>query len=135
DDDVYRLERHVYPVVGNVPLVEFTLEHAEDILSQMPRKLSATSRRHVAQLVHRVLRLAAYPCRLIQNNPIPRGFLPKPAKSKAMTYLYPDEDSKLMARVDIPLVYRLAYGLLAREGLRSSELALLALGDVDLERG
>lgn len=35
----------------------------------------------------------------------------------------------------VPLIERLLYGILAREGLRVSELLSLTWGDVDLERG
>ena len=136
-DDKWRLEKHVYPVAGNVRLDAFTLDDAERVLRKMPAALSSTSRRHVAQLMHHVLSLAVFPARLIPSNPLPRGFLPHPDKSKAMAYLYPDEDGKLLATAPsvVPLCYRILYGFLDREGLRSSEAASLTWSDLDLKRG
>src|SRR5262249_19675695 len=76
-----------------------------------------------------------YPCRIIPRSPLPPGFLPRLRGEKALEYLYPDEDAKLLARKDVPLPYRVAYGILAREGMRSGELSRLTFGDLDLERG
>jgi len=111
------------------------LEHAEKILRDLPASLQPASRRHVAQLLHRVLSLATYPARILKVSPIPRGFLPRAAKGKALAYLYPDEDARLMGCRDVPLGCRVLYGVLAREGMRSGEAKALTWGDVDLERG
>jgi integrase len=92
-------------------------------------------RRQVAQVMHRVLALAVYPMRLISANPLPRGWLPSPGNSKALTFLYPDEDAKLLGCTDVPLAHRLFYGFLAREGMRKSEALALSWRDVDRVRG
>lgn len=134
-DDIYRLNAHVYDVVGDVPLREFTARHAELVMRSLPPDLAPASRRHVAQLISRVLRLAAYPAGILERSPIPLGFLPRPAGLKADAFLYPSEDRALLAHVGIPLVHRLFYGFLDREGPRTSEAGLLTWGDVDLERG
>jgi len=135
DDDLSRLERHVYPTAGDVLLSAFTIEHAEHVMAAMPATLSRSTRRHVAQLMHRVLGLAVYPMRIIAANPLPRGWLPSSGTSKAMTFLYPEEDAALMRCTDIPLAHRVFYGVLAREGLRKSEALALTWGNVDLVRG
>lgn len=102
----------------------------------MPPERSAATRRHVAQIMHRLLTLAAFPARLIPVSPLPRGWLPLlPAEEKAKVFLYPDEDAALMACREVPLVSRVLYGLMAREGLRESEALDLEWGDLDLERG
>lgn len=134
-DDGWRLEKHVYPLVENVALTNFTLDDAQEVLRNLSPKLSSASRRHIAQLMARVLKLAAYPCRIIPRSPIPVGFLPRIRGEKALEYLYPDEDAKLLGCKNIPLVYRMLYGILAREGMRSGELARLTFADLDLERG
>jgi len=97
--------------------------------------LSAATRRHVAQLMTRLLSLAVFPLRLLKANPLPRGFLPKPGPTKALAWLYPDEDRSVLGCADVPLCWRVLYGFLEREGPRSSEAIGLALNDVDLERG
>lgn len=134
-DDEWRLGRHVYPIVETVPLAAFSLDHAEAVMRALPATLSAASRRHVAQLMHRILSLAVFPARIIKANPLPRGFLPKPGTQKAMSYVYPDEDQRLLRSAAVPLCYRVLYGLLAREGLRADEAASLTWEDLDLERG
>jgi len=135
EDDVYRLQAHVYPVVENVLLRSFTVEHAELVMRSLDAALSAGSRRQVAQLLHRVLSLAVYPARIIGASPIPAGFLPKLEAGKAQAWLYPEEEAQLLACADVPLIYRVLYGLLAREGMRRDEALRLAWVDIDLEHG
>lgn len=124
DDDRQRLRAYVYAVMGDVPLVQLVgapgLERADEVMSKLP-KLSSQTRRHVAQTMHRVFAMATYPARLIPASPLPKGWLPRVKSVQAQGYLYPDEDAKLLACGDVPLVYRLLYGFLAREGCRPSE--------------
>lgn len=135
NDDKCRLESHVYPIVGEVPLRLFKVEDAERVMAKLDPTLSVGSRRQVAQLLHRVLALAAYPARVIEASPIPEGFLPKPSASKAQAWLYPAEEASLLRCVEVPLLYRLLYGFLTREGMRRDEALSLTWNDVDLERG
>ncbi len=122
--------------LGDVPLDRFTLEHAERAMRQLPEaaKRPAT-RRHYGQGIYRLLALAVYPCRIIATNPLPRGFLPKQGKPPAFACLYPAEDAQLLACREVPLVRRMLYGVLAREGLRLGEAVALRWCDLDLERG
>ena len=76
-----------------------------------------------------------FPSRLIPVSPLPRGFLPQKSGEKALAYLYPDEDARLLACPDVPTAYRLWYGFLAREGLRVSEAGSLTWAEVDFEHG
>src|SRR5690606_25797759 len=92
ETDKTRLKHHILPHVKDVPLTRFTLDHADEGMRKQPTDRSPATRRHVAQVIHRVLRLAVYPCRIIKSSPIPSGWLPKPGKLKARTYLRPDED-------------------------------------------
>lgn len=142
DADEGRLRMYVYPIIGNRPMSDFEgpagLALAEQVLEALPPigpTFSRASRRQVMQAVNRLFVLAVYPAKLLPANPLPKGFLPKSDTSKAKSYVYPDEDAKLLACREIPLVKRLFYGLLAREGFRVSELLSLTLSDLDLERG
>ncbi len=141
DHDAQRLAKWIFPVAEHIPLHAFTIAHAQDILRRIPAEKSRATRRHVAQLMTRICNLAVYPCEHIDRSPLPRGFLPRIGKSKALAYLYPDEDRRLLACVGtadkpgVPFVERLFYGFLAREGLRSDEAQSLTWGHVDLERG
>jgi hypothetical protein len=116
--DGYRLDKHVLPVVGSVPLRSFTLAHAERVLERLPPTLSPASRRHVAQLVQRVLGLAVYPLKLRDASPIPRGWLPKKGTEKAKAALYPADEARLVSSPDVLLCERVLFGFLAREGMR-----------------
>ncbi|UQA59984.1 tyrosine-type recombinase/integrase [Polyangium aurulentum] len=135
DNDVSRLDRYVYPVAGDVPIDKFTLDHAELVMRGIPPERASATRRHVAQLLHRLCAMAVFPLRLIAASPLPRGFLPKVGPGKAKGWIYPDEDARLLASVEVPLAWRVFYGFLHREGLRRSEAARLTWRDFDLERG
>jgi integrase len=130
DEELLRL--YVLPHVRDLPIATFTLEDAEEVMAKLPAKLAAGTRRHVAQTMSRLLNLAVYPGKWIKASPIPRGWLPKPGEDKAKECLYPDEDKALIRCADVPLLRRLAYGFLAREGMRTDELARLTWADVDL---
>jgi integrase len=135
DDDARVVRKYVEPIIGELRVDDFTLDHAELVMASLPEHLSPSSRRHVAQLVRRVLGLAVYPGRMRRENPIPRGWLPKVKGTKAFTHLYPDEDRTLLGCADVPLIRRLFFGVLTREGLRRGELAALRWRDLDLAKG
>jgi len=130
-DDESKLRNYVYPVIGSFPVTEFEAERGlqlvEQVRDRLPSELSRATRRHVLQGVNRLLTLAVYPAKLLPANPLPKGFLPK-----AKAYLYPAEDRALLACGDVPLLHRMFYGLLVREGLRVSELLGLTWDGVDL---
>lgn len=138
------LEDHVYPVIGRTPVAAVTLGDCERVMANLPKlnphrsvptPMAVATRRHVAQVVHRLFGLAAYPMRLIAESPLPRGFLPKLGAPKPKQYLYPDEEAKLLACTQVPLLDRILYGVLSREGMRFSEAVGLGWDDLDLERG
>jgi integrase len=134
-DDVSRLTKHVYPLLGAKLIYTITLDHCEEVMRKLPADMSPLTRRNVGQAVVRLFNMAVYPLRLIERTPIPSGFLPKSRQPKALAYLYPDEDRRLMACTTVPLPYRLLWGFLAREGMREGEALALTFADLDLERG
>lgn len=121
--------------IGTVPIKAFKIADAKLAMAALPKGLSSATRRQYAQIIGRLLALAVYPLELIPASPLPRGFLPKVTRSKATAWLYPAEDAKLLACVAVPLVRRVFYGFLAREGTRSGEALALAWSDLDLKRG
>lgn len=133
--DIGILKLYVNPVVGHIPLVSFEQDHANSVMRLLPSSVGKARRRHVAQVIHRVLRLAAFPAKIIKVSPLPEGWLPKLGKGKALTYLFPDEDAKLLASRAVQIDYRVFYGLLDREGFRETEALDLAWSDLDLKRG
>jgi integrase len=69
------------------------------------------------------------------RNPLPKGFLPRASSNRAKSSIYPSEDLALLQCKKVSLVARVFFGILSREGLRTSEALQLTWGDVDLERG
>ncbi|WP_437966331.1 hypothetical protein WMF04_43135 [Sorangium sp. So ce260] len=49
----------------------------------LPGHLEDSSRQGIAKAIHRILALATYPARIIANNPLPRGWIPKAEDNKA----------------------------------------------------
>ncbi len=139
DAEILRL--YINDVIGGLPIDAVTLEHAERVMVGISRKvapsrkLAPATRRHVAQVLRRVLSLAVYPGRHRADNPIPRGWVPSGKSAKAKECIWPEEDAKLLGCKAVPLQRRLAYAMLAREGMRASEIGSLTWADVDLERG
>jgi len=133
DARVFR--KYINPEIGTIALERLTLEDVDRVLANLPSHLAPASRRQVAQSLHRVLALACYPARHLRETPIPKGWLPKVKRSKAFTFVWPEELAALEACAEIPLVRRLFFGVLAREGMRRDELAELRWDDLDLQRG
>jgi len=151
DEELFRL--YVLPHVRDVRVDEFDLHDAELVMASLPevnprtkRPLAPATRRHVAQVISRVMHLAVYPGKWRPASPIPKGWLPSLPPRKAKECLYPNEDAQLLAGrsvevgksgplPDVPLLRRLAYGFLAREGMRTDEMARLRWRDLDLEHG
>ncbi len=133
DARVFR--KYINPEIGAIALERLTLEDVDRVLAKLPAHLAPASRRQVAQSLHRVLALACYPARHLRESPIPKGWLPKVKRSKAFTFVWPEELAALEACTEIPLVRRVFFGVLAREGMRRDELADLRWDDLDLQRG
>jgi hypothetical protein len=126
DDDAGRFEKHVYPVIGEIPIDAFTLDHANLVMAGIPAGRAPATRRHVAQLLHRICAMALFPLRVIKTNPLPEGFLPPIPAGKAKSWLYPDEDTKLLCAKPVPLAWRVFYGFLHREGTQRRTVAGVA---------
>lgn len=141
-DDQARLNLYILPHLRDIPLSAITLDLCDAVMSRLPtqykrgRPMSRATRRHVAQVLRRMLTLAAYPCRYIPMSPIPKGWLPRIGKPPRFPFLYPDEDAKLLACKAVPLVNRVLYGLLAREGTRGpSEALAIPIHRIDFVHG
>jgi len=135
EHDAGRLEAHVYPVIGGIKVAALTLDDAQEVMRRLPSELTSTTRRHIGHLVVRLMNLAVWPLRIRESSPLPAGFLPQRGPRKALAYLYPDEDRRLLEAVNVPFCYRLLWGFLCREGMREGEAFGLTWGDLDLRRG
>lgn len=135
--DASRLKIHVYPLIGQIQIRAFEggqgVEWAEGVLRRITKPATA---RQVAQAISRVLTMAAFPgIRLIPHSPLPKGFVPPTPKRKAMSYLYPTEEARLMANTDIDLHVRMFFGFSIREGGRLGNFLSLKWRQVDLDSG
>jgi integrase len=135
DEELLRL--YINDLIGNERIADIGLGHCERVMAAAPATLAPRTRNKIAQCVRKVLSLAVYPGRHIVANPIPREWMPKvPSNAtKAKSSLRPTEDATLLGCQTIPVARRLAYGILAREGMRASELERLHWRDVDLQHG
>lgn len=133
----YLFDRYLKPTLGPVPVGAVQdVELAFQAMRTVPATPQSNSlRRNTGIIIGRVFNLAVWPLRIIKQSPIPRGFLVKKKAGRAKVYLYPREDMQLLGCTDVPLLLRLFYGMLAREGMRVDELARLELSDVDLTNG
>jgi integrase len=122
-------------VVGSVPIAKFSVVDAERALAALPASLEPITYRQYALTIGRVLKLAAFPLQLIERSPLPEGWLPAGAPSRAFQLIYPDEDAQLVSCRMVSLVHRLLWGFLCREGMRPEEAMRLVWDDLDLERG
>ncbi len=136
-ENIHRLKKHIYPVefrdrtIGDTPLDEFTVEHADHVLAQPT--LSEGSIRHVAQCMHRLMKLAVYPAKLLKQTPFPPGWLPPTNPIKEGSYLYPSEDEAFLRHSKVALVRRLLAGFCAREGLRRENAVTLQWSNLSLD--
>ena len=120
-----RLRRYIYPLIKDVPVSAFEKRHGDLVMSKLPARRIKTpgARRHIAQIINRVLNLAVMPLGLIKANPLPKGWLPRIESHRHYTCLFPREEAKLLGCEDVLEVERLFFGILDREGMRVSELA------------
>jgi integrase len=128
-------------VIGATRVRDLTLADCERVMASLSgkrptqRKLSPLTRRTIALTLNRLINIAVYPLKIRASSPIPKGFVPKVRKGKALPYLYPDEDRALMKCAVVPIRERLFWGFLTREGCPEGEALALRWVDLDLERG
>jgi integrase len=121
---------------GDRTVADVTLDDCDHVMTTLPKSVETpATRRHYAQSLRKLITYAVYPLRLLATHPIPKGWLPKMGSSKAKAWVYPAEDLALMQCREVPLERRVFFGLLVREGFRTSEAVALTWPDVDLERG
>ncbi len=121
-------------MLGALPVTAVAREQGDAVMRRLPTHLSRNSRRHVAKIVIHVLNLAEL-AGYIERNPLPKGWVPKPGTRKDTPVLFPAEDAALLASADVPLLYRLFYGFVHREGGRRTEAARLQWYELDLKNG
>lgn len=122
-----------YPAIGDVPVAAITLDDIDRARRAIPRELHPNTRRRYVVKLRSVLRIAAGPLRLTAT--VPEIDIPPRVASNLFGYLYPQEEALLLGCRAIPLIYRVLYGYLARNGCRVGESVQITWDHVDLETG
>ena len=122
-----------FPALGNKPMAAITLGDLDEARKAIPRDLHPNTRRGHLVRLRLLFRIAAGPLRLISV--VPPIDIPKRIPSNLFGYLYPQEEALLLGCIRVPLLYRVLYGYLARNGCRITETLQLTWDHVDLETG
>jgi integrase len=116
--DRYRLA-HVPAELLDFPIAHWTTETYKRAMAALPATLGQTSRRHVAQVIHRVCELAIHPLGLLKTNPVPR--LPMKGAQKLAATVLPRHVSAVAKTRTIDLGERVTIAFLAENGWRPSQ--------------
>lgn len=118
--------------IGGIALAKLTEKDCTRALAES--KQTGQTLVNYAGLIRRAVNIAAE-CEFIKASPLRPKWAPKLPPRRAMSFIYPDEDMRLLAFVEIPLDRRLLWGFLMREGPRIVEALHLTWSDLDLARG
>jgi integrase len=131
--DDLTIARVFYPAIGSKLMSEITLADIDAARRLIPTDLHPNTRRLYVVKLRLLFRIAVSPLRLL---PVaPEIDIPRRVPSNLFGYLYPQEEALLLGCIRIPLVYRVLYGYLARNGCRIGETLQLTWDHVDLETG
>jgi integrase len=125
--------RAFYPVLADLLLRDVTEAQIQEAYRCIPRHLHANTRRLYRQRLRFVFQLAVTPLRLIERAPLIE--LPRKKASNLFGFLYPQEEAALAMCEQVPLVFRVLYAFLARNGTRLGETLKLTWDHVDLDTG
>lgn len=135
------LRKHVYPTFGNLPLAAFA-PSAVDMVDEWFRALRTkvprdTSANRIRDSFLALLSYAYMPARVLPAPVYPveaRRFLER-GKPRKYELVRPMDDELLMALTEVPLVWRMYWGTLAREGARGGEWGSLKWTQIDFLHG
>lgn len=130
DDDIRRLEQHVYPFIGDLPVAEVTEEQIEQAFAKARVAFkkrygyapSAGTDRQIYMVAHRLFDLAIKPGRLRKDNPVSIDSLPEPDPEKLYSFLYPNELLQVLKCVEVPIERRVYYALATYTGFRKGSI-------------
>lgn len=127
----------VSSVLGHLPVSTITKPQCDAVKKKLAADgLDTPTRRGTLIFVRLMLSLAVNPLELIQLSPIDASWIPpKLPRARAFQYLDPREDAIMLRCKKIPLVYRLFYAFLVRNGGRLAETLAITWGDITLSTG
>lgn len=120
------------PALGDKAVDELTDEDIDTARRLIPKGKHPNTRRKYLLRLRTVLRIAV---RLKFADKAPEIVIPRRKPSNLFGYLYPQEEALLIAHTGTPLLYRVLYGYLARNGCRIGETVQLTWDHIDLETG
>jgi integrase len=132
---------YINRVIGHIPMTRLTEAKCREAVSPSavsPRVKTSTALRQYYQVIQTVCQRAVSPCGIITSKeyPLPLiGWLPPISTPPSYAILYPHDDAKLLANVELPLWRRLLYGMDVREGLRAAHLLRLKYSNIDFDNG
>lgn len=123
------------PALGHRAMADITDQDIQVAKRAIPSALDPNTRIVYLKRLRSVFRLAAGPLNLITAVPKEADTLPLARKRSLFWFLYPEEEAQLLGCVKIPLVFRVLYGWLSRNGSRIGETLMLDHAHLDLDRG
>lgn len=143
-EDANRLEGHVYPLLGEVPVAAVTRAQLEDVRDALDAKtragdLATATATRIWAVVSKAFRDACASkdrsLRVRDDNPCASVEPPDRGAEKAGAYLYPSELLAVVACPRVHLHLRRIFALAVYTYARAGELQALEWDSVDLERG
>ncbi len=122
-----------FPALGGKAIGDITAEDIDAARRLIPKDARPNTRRNYILRLRLVMRLAESPLRLIERAPLVE--VPRKRASNLFGFIYPQEEALLIGNTAIPLLYRVLYGYLARNGCRIGESLQLTWDHIDLETG
>jgi integrase len=126
--------RHIGGLLGTRSVADITLEDAEQLMPLIAHLAPATRRKYQT-IVKLVMEFSVYPLRLRASSPIPRKFVEGAGRRPGFSFLYAEEEARVMRNVNIEVDERVGLGFTARNGTRLGESQRAVWGDADLKMG
>jgi hypothetical protein len=135
--DAWTMAKHLYAArvrgagcadFGDLPVPQVTTDDIAAVMAAHSKDLSARSRLHSYNRLHRLFDLAIFPCKLRKDNPVTRYLRPSLDPEKLFCFLYPSELVALLngrnteGATVVPIGRRVLYALAAYTGQRKGSL-------------
>lgn len=129
----YKLQRYVFPTLGDVPLNQITSSCIQKLVAEWQAKgLKATTIHVLYQILKQSLN-AALDQKKITQNPCTQIQLPKKTKVSAQSLTRKEQKTLENHAKEVPLHKGLSVLLALHTGMRIGEIAALRWEDIDLE--
>jgi len=144
DDDVSRMKKHVFPVIGDVAIRAVSARELRALVVTLDEKITSgalawKTAGNVWGLVGKMFadaqRSKVEALRVRDDNPASGVAPPDRGVKRSKCFLYPDEFSRLVASPAVPMAWRRIYAIAVFTYAREGELDAVECEDIDLKRG